>query len=305
MHFVPAHRQFDDTTAILPPAKWLVELVLIFNEAGREKYLDKSKIQGILALATQGVCHMTPALTKFFTRTNITSTWALPKQRRHPMRLIHVSPANITTTRLTVPTIPPRRHYPESSSGYVPNLGKIRSHRLPRIPLRIVELCGGLATGLEALLKACYAISSYAWVDKDPDAHTAASRRIAYLRLQFSHLLPLEVIQKWVSRLPMDARAISPELFRVKFPKGIDLILASSYVLAVHLSKSKREHTPPGPDIGRHILRLVLHLSETQSGGVGYIWNSFEFHPPSANTLSQLGQGTLLDPSKCGSRCLS
>jgi hypothetical protein len=44
VQFVPAHRQSDDTTATLHPAKWPVEIVLISNEAGREKYLDRSKI---------------------------------------------------------------------------------------------------------------------------------------------------------------------------------------------------------------------------------------------------------------------
>jgi len=60
----------------------------------------------------------------------------------------------------------------------------------------------------------------------------------------------------------MDVRTISPELLRVTFPEGINLILVNPHVLAIDLSKSKREHTSPGPDIGRHILRLVLHLSE-------------------------------------------
>ena len=36
MRCVLAHRQSDDMTATLPPAKWLGELVLISYEAGRE-----------------------------------------------------------------------------------------------------------------------------------------------------------------------------------------------------------------------------------------------------------------------------
>ena len=83
-------------------------------------------------------------------------------------------------------------------------MGQIRSHRLPRIPLLIVELCGGLATGLEALLRYGYAINPYAWVDIDPDAHTATSHCIVCLRLQFPNLLPPEVIKDWDSRLPME-----------------------------------------------------------------------------------------------------
>ena len=78
---------------------------------------------------------------------------------------------------------PTEGHYAGTYSSYVPNLGQIRSHRLYRAPLRVVELCGGLATGLEALLGAGYAIGSYVWVGIDPNAHTTASHRIAHLRL--------------------------------------------------------------------------------------------------------------------------
>ncbi len=117
-------------------------------------------IHSILAPAIQDVCHMTPALTKFFPRTNNTNPGAQPQQGRHPTRPIPRCPARITITRPTTPTTPPMGCYSGASSGYVPNLGYIRSHRLPRIPLHIVVFCGGLSTGLEALLIDGYALSS-------------------------------------------------------------------------------------------------------------------------------------------------
>jgi hypothetical protein len=106
------------------------------------------------------------------------------------------------------------------------------------------NFCGGLATGLEALLRAGYAISSYAWVDIDPDAHTVASHRIACLRHQFPHLLPPEAIKDWDCRLPMDVPTISPELLNATFPVGIDLILASPPVIVARLFSSNIDHTP-------------------------------------------------------------
>ena len=79
MRFVPAHRRSDDVTAALPPAnKWLVELVLISNEAGRERYLDLSRIHRILAPTIQIVCHTNPAQPTFFPSKMFTSTRALP-----------------------------------------------------------------------------------------------------------------------------------------------------------------------------------------------------------------------------------
>ncbi len=78
MRFVPAHRQSDDVTGTLPPAKWPVELVLISKEAGRGKYLDKSRIHIILAPAIKAVCHTTPAQTKFFPLINANNTEHYP-----------------------------------------------------------------------------------------------------------------------------------------------------------------------------------------------------------------------------------
>ncbi len=49
VRIVPAHRQTDDMTAILPPAKWLLKLALISNAEGREKYLGQSRSHRILA----------------------------------------------------------------------------------------------------------------------------------------------------------------------------------------------------------------------------------------------------------------
>jgi len=133
---------------------------------------------------------MTPPLTKFFPWANNTIPGALPQQGRHPTCPIPRCPARITTTGPPSSTTPPKGHYSRDSSDYVPNLGHIRFLRLSRIPLRIVELCGGLATGLEALLIHGYEISSYAWVDTEPDAHTAASHRISSHRRPYGNGTP-------------------------------------------------------------------------------------------------------------------
>jgi len=105
-----------------------------------------------------------------------------------------------------------------------------------------VELCGGLATGLEALLKVGYAINSYIWVDIDLDAHAAASYRIAHTRLLYPYLLPLEAIKDRDSSLPMDVRTISPELLTVTFLEKIDLILVSQQCLHI-ISPGPIEYT--------------------------------------------------------------
>jgi hypothetical protein len=124
---------------------------------------------------------MTPAHTKFFPLKNATSTRDLPYQGCHPTCSIPKCPTTMPTTGVLAPNIPPRGQYAGTSSSFVPHVGEIRSHRLPRAPFRIMELCGGLATGFEALLRAGYAINSYVWVDIDPDAHTVVSHRISHI----------------------------------------------------------------------------------------------------------------------------
>ena len=71
----------------------------------------------------------------------------------------------------------------------------LRPYRLPHRPLIIVDLDGGLATGIEALLNAGYGIISYAWVDIDPDAHATVSHRLPRMVKQYPHLLPSEGIR--------------------------------------------------------------------------------------------------------------
>ena len=44
MRFVPAHKQADEATPVLSPAKWPVELVLIANDKGRETFVSHDRI---------------------------------------------------------------------------------------------------------------------------------------------------------------------------------------------------------------------------------------------------------------------
>jgi hypothetical protein len=72
----------------------------------------------------------------------------------------------------------------------------------------------------------------------------------------------------WDARLPLDVRTISLDLLRAIFPERIDLLLSSPPMQAIYLPKTDRERNPMGPDIVRHILRLILYLFEAQPKGV-------------------------------------
>ncbi len=83
-------------------------------------------------------------------------------------------------------------------------------------------------------------MASYTWADIDPDAHTATSHRLARLHDRHPLLFPPEAIDGWDTRLPMDARTITPELFTHAFPAGVDLIMTSPLVLPQHLPRELR-----------------------------------------------------------------
>jgi hypothetical protein len=78
-----------------------------------------------------------------------------------------------------------------------------------------------VATSLEVILKAGYAIASYAWLDIDPDVHATVSHRLTRLTHQYLQLFPPGAIRVWASMLPMDVRTISLELFAKTFLKGL------------------------------------------------------------------------------------
>jgi len=183
MRFVPAHKQSDSDTTTLSPAKWLVELVLISNEEGRNNFVSFKRIHQILAPALRITCHMTTDQIRFFPNTRETRRRPHTTPAERPMRPFPVRPAAIS------PRTPPRG--PPIPSRRPPNnsLAAIPRYALPHRPIHLVELCGGIATGLEAILKSGHAVASYTWADIDQDAHTATSHRLARLHARHPLLL--------------------------------------------------------------------------------------------------------------------
>jgi len=107
MCFVPAHKQAGETTAILSPAKWLVEFVLIANPKGREAFMDHDRIHTILALTIQATYHLAPEATYFFPPHSFLPNTADARTSEIPMRPLPTSPATpaIDTPR-ELPTPP-------------------------------------------------------------------------------------------------------------------------------------------------------------------------------------------------------
>ncbi len=143
-----------------------------------------------MAPAIRDVCEFTPARTNIFPRANTHGQEALPLHGRHPTRPIPRCSANSGNTWSLAPPTPLWEHLSCTSFAQNPLLQQARPHQLSHSPIRVAELCSGLATSLEALLKAGYTIGHYACVDTDPHAHIAASQRAMFLKHRFPHLLP-------------------------------------------------------------------------------------------------------------------
>ena len=91
MRFVPAHKQTDEVTPILSPAKWPVEFVLIANSKGRESFLNHERIHRILGPAIRDACVLTQDQTRFFpspppSRGNFGGHLAPPPRRSLPFQ---------------------------------------------------------------------------------------------------------------------------------------------------------------------------------------------------------------------------
>ena len=205
---------------------------------------------------------MTTEQSKFFptTPTNIKGPTTLPSGS--PARPIPACPA--TSSPRTPPMETPEQ--PRTSTAYdysSPPFAHLPRYALPHRPLHLVELCGGIATRLEAALNAGLSIASNTWADIDPDAHTTTAHRLTRLQSRHPLLLTAEATNGWDTRLPMDAKTITPALFTQAFPEGVDIIMTSPPMLTQHLPRTPRGNGQPSHATLQQIHRLIRHLAST------------------------------------------
>jgi hypothetical protein len=198
MRFVPAHKQLDEATTDLSPAKWPIEQVLISNEKGCEVYLCHYRIRVILSPTIQATCCLTLAQTNFFPIPPTPGSAFGQCPTTHPLRPLPIFPATPGPTTPRGPDTPPRGRFTDATSRVQPNLGNIMRFTLPTSPLKIVELSGGLVTGLETYLKAGYAVALSAWADTNPDAHAVVPHCLSRVRSHYPQILPMERGHTWL-----------------------------------------------------------------------------------------------------------
>ena len=140
----------------------------------------------------------------------------------------------------------------------------------PHRPLHVVEICAGISTGLEALLRAGHSIASYSWADINPDAHAAASHRLLALQARHPQQLPTAALVGWDRRLPFNANCLNPNSLH-SFPDGIDLIIAGPPCQPYSDAGMHKGIKDPRSKALIQVARLIQYLDATQPAGVGYI----------------------------------
>ena len=162
------------------------------------------------------------------------------------------------------------------------------------------EVCAGIATGLEALLRAGHRIASYSWADINPDAHTATAHRIYALHTRYPTLLPTGSTIHWDRRLPFNANCLSPAIM-TNFPNGIDIVITGPPCQPYSDAGRHKGLTDPRSQALLQVTRLIQHLDLTQPQGVGYILENVPGTDKHPCIVKMLGQPLHLDAPPCGS----
>ena len=308
LKFVPHDKQLDTALLLceLSPAGWPVELVIIANEAGRDTFLDGHRLQQVLAPALREVCQVPDLHIPLFPRAGLVSRGTLPPPSWvDTLRPVPISsPPRAPDTPGTTATRPPTVSHQVESYTYWPrdpSLVDTPICPLRNTPVSLVEICGGIATGLEALLRAGHSIRSYAWADINPDAYLATKRRLHLLHSRYPRQLPATAIQGWDRRLPFNANCLSPEGIQAMFPSGIDLVVAGPPCQPFSTAGRHRGLEDPRSKALINVARLIHYLRHTQPHGVSYIIENVPGTDKHPEVKHMLGDPVWLDAPPCGS----
>jgi len=180
--------------------------------------------------------------------------------------------------------------------------------------LVIIDLCGGLATTLDAALRLGYHVKAHAYSDIDPNARWAAYHRVQQLTVTYPSQVPATLPHTFLTHLPQDLHDIHlPHFHNLLQPHPHSPVLFVCGWPCQDLS-------PAGPNTGLegtrssliHTIKpLLTDLIRTHSTPVGYIFENaatqYNFnsthvqHDVSAELTSLLGPPVIIDAAQCGS----
>jgi hypothetical protein len=126
MRFVPSHKQSDEATPVLSPAKWPAKFVLIANSKGRETFLSHDRIARILYPALQATCNLTQEKTRFFPTPTLDRVQFNGRLTPPARKSLPTQPATPAQSPTRVPATPRKDNHPDTfhpSSGDLKGIG--------------------------------------------------------------------------------------------------------------------------------------------------------------------------------------
>ena len=307
LKYVPADKEMAS-----PPdpnqktAHWAGDIILVSNEAGYNT-IDWPRVKKELPLTLRKCADSPDFYVTWFphpadlvclkpNKPNIKTT---PQQDKKHSTHTHLLQAADSPTP---PPLDPAPFHEHHTWPACPNLRQLPEFKINKqTPLTVIELCGGIGNGLEALLQAGYTVSSYTWADINPDGHTVLQHSIPTLHEQYETQFPLSATQGWDTRLPFDINLITRDTLIQKFPNGAHIIIAGPPCQPYSIAGKGKGLTDKRSSALLAVARTITHLSRHHNRGVGYIIENVPGVKDFQEVLDTLGDPVLTDAPPCGS----
>ena len=178
----------------------------------------------------------------------------------------------------------------------------------PPTGICLLELFGGIATGLAATLQAGIKVRRYMYVDIDPVARQVARAHIRTLRKQYPNLLPREATRFCFTALADDVRLIDIEQLRLL--GQVDLVIAGWPCQGMSMAGHQNGLRDRMTALFGEMIRIIRTLQLLQTIGPGYLVENVPMMEKSrARSLAGLeritavlGPSVSIDAAQIGSR---
>jgi hypothetical protein len=137
----------------------------------------------------------------------------------------------------------------------------------------VFELCGGMSTGLEALLKCGFKIRRYFYMDTDPDAKAIAMYRFEQFLFHYPNQVPSDIIPRAFLHTPQDINQITTDILQPLIDPDTPIFLIAGWPCQdTSPAGSNRGLKGKSSSLFFSVIRILAHLQASMpTGTVGYI----------------------------------
>ena len=205
----------------------------------------------------------------------------------------------------------------EEASRLPPTSGPVQLSPLDTTPIAweyppegvcVLDLFGGISTGLAAVLQAGIPVRRYLYVERDETARRVSSRHVTQLMQRYPELLPSSAVRGYQRALPSDIGLLGAQDLARFGP--IDLVIAG-WPCQGHTRAGRGEGLhDPRSHMFWEMLRILRHLQLHQVRAPAYILENVPMlgdtraHVVASahDVRSWIGSAVLLDAARVGSR---